>query len=74
LLVEVFGVVFSFALLHTFAAAKRPGHGGVGVAYFVAGVAAARLGCAGRGWSSVAFSAIIGRKMLRLVFVPYMGL
>jgi hypothetical protein len=67
--VEVFGVVLALALLDAFAAAKRPGYGGVGVAHFVACVAAAGFGGAGGGWGAVAFAAVVGREVGGFVFV-----
>lgn len=67
--VEVFGVVFALALFDAFATAEGPADGGVGVADIVAGVAAAGLGGVGRGWGTVAFTAVVGVEVGGFVFV-----
>jgi hypothetical protein len=67
--VEVLGVMFALALLHTLAATERPGYRGVCVADFVASIAAAGLDRVGRRGRTVAFSAVVGGKMLGFVLV-----
>jgi hypothetical protein len=69
LCIEFLGIVLALALLDALAAAERPRYRGVCVADIVAGVTAAGLDCVLRGGCAVAFSTVVGGKMLRLVLV-----
>lgn len=69
LFVEMFGVVFALALLHSLAATKRPRYRGVCVADIVAGVTAVGLDGIGRSRRTIALSTVIGVEMLRFVLV-----
>lgn len=68
--IKVFGIVFALALFHAFAAAKGPRNGGIGIADFVARVAAAGFGGSGRGRRTVAFTAVVRVEVCRFVLVP----
>jgi hypothetical protein len=59
LFVEVLGVVLALALLDAVAAAEGPGYRGIGVAHFVAGLAAAFFFAVRRGRRPVAAAAIV---------------
>ena len=55
--------MLALALFDVLAPAKRPRDAGVGVAHFVAGVAAAGLFGGGGSWGTVASTAVIGVEM-----------
>ena len=66
---DALAVSFSFALFDVFAFTEGPGFLYVCFADFVASAATAGFDCAGWGWGSSAFSAVIGVKVFCDFFV-----
>lgn len=70
---DALAVSFSFALFDMFAFTEGPGFLYVCFADFVASAATAGFNCAGWGWRSSAFSAVIGVKVFCDFFVRVAG-
>lgn len=70
---DALAVSFSFALFDVFAFTEGPGFLYVCFADFVASAATAGFNCAGWGWGSSAFSAVIGVKVFCDFFVGVAG-
>lgn len=72
--IQMFGVVFTLALLYAFAAAEGPGDGGVGFANLITGVAAVFLDGIFWGRGAVTLTTVFGVEMLGVVLVSIRSL